>query len=62
MKRVSQMEEMIKKANELFKESDGRDEFNQASYLMGVIDAITWARHNEQDGIQVNRDTVLEVD
>lgn len=62
MKRVAQMEEMIKEANKLFKQSEGRDDFNESSFLMGVMDALTWARYNGHDIIVVSKDKELRVD
>ena len=60
MKKASVIEEVIKEANKLIRVSEGKNEFNQHSYLMGVIEALLWARHNDIATIQVTEDIVLQ--
>lgn len=62
MKRVAQIEEMKHEAMKLRRDSEGKEDFNQYSFLTGVVLALNWARHNEVDSIKVNEDIFLEVD
>lgn len=62
MKRVAQMEEMKIEAMKLRRVSEGEEDFNQYSFLTGVILALNWARHNDVPSIKVNKDIYLEVD
>lgn len=60
MKRVTEIEEMKHKVMELRKDSEGKEEFNQYSFLSGVLTALNWARHNEIETIKVTEDIILE--